>query len=76
MHLPLTDIQADFEMNWPTRYQITAKKKLLTQTNRRTDVTHDNNRDFFRKKEKNNTKIEKKNTKNQLLQSCIIVKLK
>ena len=27
MHHPLTDIQADFEMNRPTRYQITAKKR-------------------------------------------------
>ena len=24
---PLTDIQADFEINRPTRYQITAQKK-------------------------------------------------
>ena len=26
MHHPLTDIQADFEINRPTRYQITAKR--------------------------------------------------
>ena len=39
MHHPLTDIQADFEINRPTRYQITAKKIIDTdgQIDRRTD---------------------------------------
>ena len=65
MHHLLTDIHAVVEMNRPTRYQIIAKKKLLTQMDRRTtrqtdgqtDVAYDNNRYFF-------SKIEK-NTKNQ-----------
>ena len=59
MHHPLTDSQADFEMNRPTRYQITAKRnswhrRTDGQTDRRTD-----RRSFFVKKE-NNTKIGKK----------------
>ena len=38
MHYQLTDIQANFEINRPIRYQITAKKKLIPQTtDRRTD---------------------------------------
>ena len=41
MHYPLTDIQADFEINRPIRYQITAKMNYL---HRRTDVAYDNNR--------------------------------
>ena len=40
---PLTDIQADFEMNRPTRYQITAKK-IWTQTDRGTDERTDRRR--------------------------------
>ena len=54
MHHPLTDIQADFEMNRLTRYQIIAKEIIDTdgqtdgrtdgRTDRRTDVAYDNNR--------------------------------
>ena len=66
MHYPLTDIQADFEINRPVRKRITAKRnythrrqtdrQMDRQTDRRTDgrtdVAHDNNRYFFRKKKK------------------------
>ena len=58
MHHPLTDIQADFEMNRPTS-TIDIKlpqKKLLTQTSRTTTIHVGS---FFKKKE-NTTKIEKK----------------
>ena len=66
MHYPLTDIQADFEIKWPTRYQITAKRNYLhrRQTDRQTDrSTHRRTRrtttiGSFSKKEKT--------TKNQL----------
>ena len=34
MHYPLTDIQADFEINWPVRYQITAKINYFHRTDR------------------------------------------
>ena len=39
MHHRLTDIQADFEINRPTRYQITVKKIINTdgQTDEQTD---------------------------------------
>ena len=42
MHYPLTDIQADFEINRHIRYQITAKKEIIStddrrQTDKRTD---------------------------------------
>ena len=71
MHHPLTDIQADFEMNQPTRYQITAKNmeywsKIVDtdgQTDRRTDGQTSRTTTigiFFEKEEDNNTKIEKK----------------
>ena len=46
MHYPLTDIQADFEINRPIRYQITAKinsfhrRQTDGQTDRRTDRRH------------------------------------
>ena len=57
MHYPLTDIQTDFEINWPIRYQITVKKSISTdgrqtggQVDGRTDVAYNNNRYFFRKK--------------------------
>ena len=62
MHYPLTDNQADFEINRPVRYQITAKKNYFhsrtdSRTDGRTDVAFDNNRYFFfEKKEKQTTK--------------------
>ena len=39
MHYPLTDIQADFEINRPVRYQITAKRNYFhrRQTDGRTE---------------------------------------
>ena len=39
MHYPLTDIQADFDINQPIRYQITAKRNCFDrrQTDRLTD---------------------------------------
>ena len=46
MHCPLTDILADFEINWPIKYLITAKMKLLTQTDGQS------NRQFFFEKRK------------------------
>ena len=44
---PLTDIQADFEINRSTRYQITGKKIIDTdgQTDGRTDGTTDGQTD-------------------------------
>ena len=36
MHYPITDIQANFGINQPIRYQITAKKKII-DTDGRTD---------------------------------------
>ena len=60
MHYPLTDIQADFEIDWPFRYQVTAKRNYLHRrtsdgqtdgtTDGRTDVAYDNNKNFFSKK--------------------------
>ena len=47
MHYPLTDIQADFEINRPMRYQATEKRNYL---HRRTDVAYDNR--FFSEKKK------------------------
>ena len=46
MHYRLTDIQAEFEINRPVRYQITAKRSYShrRQTDGRTDVAYDNNR--------------------------------
>ena len=51
MHHPLTDIQADFEINRPLDIKV-PRKKILTQTARqtyrqidgRTNVAYDNNR--------------------------------
>ena len=37
MHTPLTDIQADFEINRPIRYQITAKNGKNYFHRRQTD---------------------------------------
>ena len=50
MHHPLTDIQADFEINRPVRYQITAKRNYFHgrtdgQTSRTTTIGS-----FFEKK--------------------------
>ena len=53
MHHPLTDIQADFDINRSVRYQITAKRKYF---HRRTDGQTDGQTSrttigsFFRKK--------------------------
>ena len=65
MHYPLTDIQADFGVNRPIRYQVTAKGNYLhrqtdgttdgwtdRRTDRQIDAAYDNNRYFFFKKEK------------------------
>ena len=49
MHCPVTDIQADFEINWPVRYRNTAKRNYF---HRRTDST----RSFFSKKGKTTKK--------------------
>ena len=40
MHYPLTDIQADFEINRPVRYRNTAKRNYW-QTDRQTARRHD-----------------------------------
>ena len=51
MHYPLTDIQADFEINRPIRYQITAKRNYFHrrstdgQADRRTDEQTDRRTD-------------------------------
>ena len=39
MHYPITDIQADFEINRPIRYQITTKRKYFhrQQKDKQTD---------------------------------------
>ena len=49
MYYPLTDIQADVEINRPITYQIAAKKIISTddrrtdgRTDGRTDVAYDN----------------------------------
>ena len=46
MHYPLTDVQADFEINQPVRYRSTEKRSYFhrRQTDRRTDVVYDNYR--------------------------------
>ena len=67
MHHPLTDIQADFEINRLTKYIKLPRKEIIDtdgqtdgrtdgRTNRRTDIAYYNNRYFFRKKEKNTKK--------------------
>ena len=53
MHYPLTDIQADFEINRPVRYRNTAKRNYFPhttdgQTSRTTTIISS----FFRKKKK------------------------
>ena len=54
MHHPLTDIQADYEINRITRHQITAKRNYFhrRQTDGRTDIAYENNRYFLEKKKK------------------------
>ena len=63
MHHPLRDIQADFQMNRPTRYQIIPQKEIIDtdgqtdgqtagRTDGRTDVAYDNKRYFFFEKRK------------------------
>ena len=63
MHYSLTNIQADFGMNRPIRYQITAKRNYLhRRTDGQTDERHDRRTDgqtsrttigiFFQKKKK------------------------
>ena len=50
MHYPLTDIQADFEINLPVRYRTTAKinyfrrRQTVRQTDGRTDGQTDRRR--------------------------------
>ena len=70
MHYPLTDIEADFEINRPIRYLIAAKRKYFhrRQTDRQTDGRTDGRTDgqtsrtttiassFFRKKKKTTKK--------------------
>ena len=67
MHYPLTDIQAEFEINRPVRYQINAERNYF---HRRTDGLYDRRTDsrrvqqqyvvFFEKREKLlRTKIDK-----------------
>ena len=41
MHYPITDIQANFGINWLIRYQVTTKKSL-THTDGHTDVAYNN----------------------------------
>ena len=51
MHYPIIDIQAEYEINRPIRYQITAKKLFPQTTDGRTDVAYDNNiGSFFEKR--------------------------
>ena len=62
MHNPISNIQAEFENNRPSKYQITTKKKSTDdrrtdrqtngKTDGRTEVTYDNNRSIFRRKKK------------------------
>ena len=59
MHYPLMDIQADFKINRPVRNELPRKEIISTddvqadrRTDGRTDVAHDNNWYFFRKKKK------------------------
>ena len=37
MQYPLTDIQAEFEINWPVRYNINAKRIISTDRREKTD---------------------------------------
>ena len=65
MHYLLTDIEADFEINRPVRHQITVKRNYFhrrqtdnqtdRQTDRLTNVTYENNRYIFEKKNTKNT---------------------
>ena len=64
MHYPLMDIQADFEINRPIRYQITAKRNYLHRrtddNDRRTDALMHNYTVIIRKsdtQQKTYTKI-------------------
>ena len=50
MNYPLTDIQTDFQINRPIRYQITAIRNYFHK--RQTDVAYDNKRYFFQKNKK------------------------
>ena len=70
MHHPLTDIQADFEINWPIRYQITAninyfhRRQTEGQTDRKTDERTDGQTDGqTSRKTTIGSFIEKKTTK-------------
>ena len=47
MHYPLTDIQADFELNRPVRYELPRKEIISTdgRTDRRTDGRTDGQTD-------------------------------
>ena len=61
MHYPFTDIQVDFEINRPVRYQNT-RKEIISTDDRRTEVAYndndnDNEIDIFRHHNGNNTNI-------------------
>ena len=59
MHYHITDIQADFEINRPVRYQITTKRNYFhRRTDRRTDRR--------RVRQQYVVFLKKKNTKNEL----------
>ena len=66
MHYPLTDIQADFEINRPVRYQFIVKTIYFhrRQTDRQTDGRTDRRTttigSFFQKKNINNNFYELK----------------
>ena len=65
MHHPKTNIQADFDINPPTRYQLTAKRNYSHgRTDRRTDRRRvRQQRVVFPKKEKTTKKREKNTNK-------------
>ena len=70
MHYPLTDIQANFEINRPIRYQITAKRNYFHRRypDGRTDGT--TNRRCARQQ---SVDFWKKNTKNKISKSIRIL---
>ena len=77
LHYPLTDIQAAFEINRLVRYQIKYReKKLFPQTtDGQTDVAHDNNRYFFRKKKEKTIKKSMDTYTNTQITYIIIINL-
>ena len=83
MHYSLTDMQADFEINRPVRYQINAKKNYFhrrSRTARRTDGRTDGQTSrmttigsFFRKKKKTTNKSINSDTHFLITYSCISI---